>query len=245
MKCSICIATYDKPEALRRTLKSVVVQTIPFDWELIVVDDGSPGDKTREICDEFETIQYVRIDREPDYRNPSVARNLAYRRAKGEVIICQSDDVIHHTPDSVEKLVSRLLPGSFVLATVINVDSEGNPYRDATGKGYGDSMQVYVSPQKKRPLFFLGALYRKDLYAVGGNDEEFTAPSGEDRWFALCLMNDRNLNPVYLSDVVGHHQAHAHCDPDMVQPSQDLVRRKTTLARSGKIPWCSSGGSWV
>lgn len=244
MKCSICIATYNKPEALQRTLESIIAQAISLEWELIVVDDGSPGNETYKVCSEFRAVRYTRIDREPKYRNPSAARNLAYRQAKGEIIICQSDDVIHYTPDSVERLVSYLLPRSFVLATVINVDSKGNPYRNVAGKGYGDHLQTYVSPQRKRALFFLGALRREDLYAVGGNDEEFTVPSGEDRWFALCLINGRKLKPIYTWDVVGHHQAHTHCDPNIIQPSQILVQKKTTLARSKRIPWCSSRGSW-
>ena len=244
MKCSICIATYNKAEALQKTLDSIVTQDIPFDWEIIVVDDGSPESDTYNVCDSYGAVQYTRINRSPRYRNPAVARNVAYQQAKGEVIICQSDDVIHHTSNSVENLVNQLQPGTFVLAKVINVDPEGNQYSDPTGEGYGDRLQVYVSPQKNRPLFFLGALFREDLYAVGGNDEEFEAPSGEDRWFALCLINGRNLRPVYLGNVIGHHQAHNHCDPKIVGPSQRLVQKKTALARRQHHPWCSTGGPW-
>ena len=244
VRCSICIATHNRATLLTRTLTSIVRQTIPFDWELIVVDDGSVGSFTRIVCSSFSRVKYLRIDRGPEYRNPSVARNVAYRAARGDIVICQSDDVIHHSENCVRELVDQLRPKTFLLATVVNVDRRGKVTSNKQGTGYGDKLEVYVSPQKKRPLFFLGSLYREDLYAVGGNDEEFAAPSGEDRWFGMCLMKGLGLQPVYSADIVGHHQVHDHCDPSVIGPSQNLLQKKVAAARAGGQSWCSSGGSW-
>ncbi len=241
MKSSICIATYNKPDYLAKTLESIVSQNPPFDFEVIVVDDGSTQ-LTWESCQPYlNFITYIRIDRQPVYRNPAIARNIAYRKAQGEVIICQSDDVIHYSENCIKRLVNDLYPKQFLIATVINIDDNGKIYSDPKGKGYGDSLRVYTSPQRKRPLFFLGSLWRKDLYAVGGNDEEFIDPSREDEWFALCLTRSLGLQPVYTSEIVGHHQHHQHCtDYQAIQRSRDLFRQKVTTRK-----WCASSGPWV
>lgn len=118
MKASICIATYDRPEILRRTLESIYCQSPPFDFEVVVVDDG--GRSAREVCGEFP-VWYRRIERTGGRRGPAVARNMAYRVAHGEVLICQSDDVAH-SPDAIRRLVEELQEGEFVVATVWNVD---------------------------------------------------------------------------------------------------------------------------
>jgi len=245
MLTSICIATFDKPKALDRTLESIFSQSPSGPYEVIVVDDGSPEEKTERVCDRHP-VRYARIDRCPVYRNPSAARNMAYRMARGEVIVAQSDDVIHHSKDCLETLVSELQPGTFVLGTVVNVDESGRPFSDPNGPGYGDRLTTYVSPNRRRPLFFLGTLYRQDLYAVGGNDEEFIGPSGEDQWFALCLTQGLGLRPYYSSRVVGHHQRHSHTtDYDAVQRSQSLLRRKIAQAQQGRTSWTASGGPWL
>ena len=84
MKVSLCIATFDKPAYLQRTLASIVGQRAGCELEIIVVDDGSPGDETVEVCCGFPSVKYIRIDRDPTFRNPSVARNVAYRAATGD-----------------------------------------------------------------------------------------------------------------------------------------------------------------
>ncbi len=247
MKVSICISTYGHARLLAKTLQSIYAQKPKVAYEVIVADDGSANaEEVKLVCDPYRSLKLIRIDRKPGYRNPSVARNVAYRAAQGEVIIAQSDDVIHHSPECIQSLVDTLKPGPFVVATVINVDEHRNPYRDPAGKGYGDKLTFYTGIDNQRPLFFLGALYRTDLYTVGGNDEEFTEPSGEDRWFGLCLTMGNGLRPIYAGHIVGHHQRHLHTlDYAAVARSQALLQFKIGLATRKKIPWKSSTGSWA
>ncbi len=202
MRCSICIATFNRPQSLSKTLVSIFNQSPNFDYEVIVVDDGSPNGDTGKLCLAYP-LKYSFIDREPVYRNPSVARNLAYKQATGEVIICQSDDV-YHSPGAIQRLVDELHYGEFVIATVVNVNERGQA---VAPNPWGPRYKEFTSPRMPRPLFFLGSLFREDLYAVGGNDEEFTRPGRDDVWFADCLINGRGLLPRY-STVVGYHQDH-------------------------------------
>lgn len=225
MRASIVIATRNKRVILDRVLRSIVLQSAP-DVEVIVVDDGST-DCTGEMVGCFLGVKYIRLENE-SYRNPCFARNAGYRAARGEIIIAQSDDVVHETPDAIERLISELETGRFCIATVWNTDGRDNRLFQYTGNEY------------QRPLFFLGSLYRSDLYAVGGNDEDFTLPGFEDDWFAVCLQNGRGLRPKYLDGVIGLHQEHARPDlSDAYAKMGALFREKVAAAE-----WCASGGPW-
>jgi hypothetical protein len=244
MRCSICIATHDKPEYLQLTLDSVFRQPVTDsgEVEVIVVDDRGVGISNRRVCDAYP-VKYIRVDGEPSYRNPAKARNAAYRRAVGDVIICQSDDVVHVTEDCIERLIGGLLPGHFLLATVLNTSLNGGAVPgNLQNSGY-NPLTTYVGKKNPRPLFFLGSLFRKDLYAVGGNDEEFTSPGREDVWFADCLMRGLGLTPVFSDSIVGHHLQHQHSATDF-SASRDVYNRKQSAASKGLTPWQSAGGPW-
>ena len=247
MRVSICIAAHGKPAYLLRTLESIYRQPAAWDFdavETIVVDDRSEDDEIREVCEAFPA-QYVRLDGPPDYRNPSRARNEAYKRASGDVIIAQSDDVVHVTEDAVERLTSELTPGHFVIATVYNTDFDGRRVPGNLENPEYAPLVCYTGLKNPRPFFFLGALYRRDLYAVGGNDEEFTAPGREDDWFAQCLVRGCGLKPVWSPTIVGHHLQHKHLGTkEASAPSYALYRRKYADASSGRIAWQAAGGSW-
>ena len=236
MKVSVCLATFERPDALRKTLASIICQSPPFEYEVIVCDDGSKDASATAVCLEFPTVHCCRIERYPVFRNPSYARNRAYRQALGDIILAQSDDVIH-SPKAIEGLVNELHPGSFVIARVLNCVAENTkPYID---------LPVFTGPDNKRPFFFLGALWRLDLYAVGGNDEEFSTPAYDDDWFADCLIRGRGLTPHY-SRVEGYHQDHPRPFDtiEFVANSRAIYSNKVRAATSGAIPWLASGGPW-
>lgn len=233
MKVSICMSTFNKPHLLSKTLESIYRQTPPFEFETIVVDDGSADAQANDICAQYP-VKYRRIERQPHFRNPCIARNVAYRMACGDVIIAQSDEVLHITANTIEKLVETLSPGTFVLANVFCLDLKGKVRGEYTG------------PRRLAPLFFLGALYRSDLYAIGGNDEDFiVSPTREDVWFGNCLTNGLKLKPLYTTQIVGHHQWHTRSThPSLDDPAREVYKYKHKAAISGKGKWEAASGPW-
>lgn len=232
--CSITLSTRNKDACLAVTLERLVKQIAPFLFEIIVVDDGST-DCTEQVCRKFG-VEYYYLDNKR-YRNPAVARNVAFRAAKGEVIIAQSDDIVPAAYDSVARLVEQLRPGEFILGRTDN-------YRYEDGQP-GEFIQEYCGPSRPVPYFFFGAMTREDLYAAGGYDEEFVEPCYDDNWLADCLIQGQKLQPRITPDVLAHHQFHgyptdSHQDE---QISKDLYRRKV-LAAEHTGSWCNSGGSW-
>ena len=241
-KVSICMATYNRdPNVLHQVFDSIFQQTPPFEVEVIVCDDGShrkdgsPDYSVQEISKQYP-IQYHRINRPPGFKNPCVPRNVAYRAARGDIIIAQSDEVTHQSYNTIETLVNELEdhPKSFVIATVNACGPTGKPW------------SVYTGKKRQHPLFFLGALRREHLYAVGGNDEDFAnGPGRDDVWFAQCLQKGLGLSPFFSDKATGHHLFHPPTSSKEVsKPNQEIERVKTVKAKQTKI-WCASGGSWL
>ena len=93
---SIVIPAYNS-KYLGEAVASVLGQTYR-EFELIVVDDGSPGTAIKEICDGFPQVRYIRQEN----AGPSVARNRGIREAGGRLIAFLDDDDIW-LPEKLEK----------------------------------------------------------------------------------------------------------------------------------------------
>jgi len=93
-RLSVLVATYDRPELLAECLEGFCEQTLPVDeFELVVVDDGSPGPRTEAVLREFAArlpLTWVRIE----HAGRSAAKNLAVLLARGELVLFFDDDDI-------------------------------------------------------------------------------------------------------------------------------------------------------
>jgi glucosyl-dolichyl phosphate glucuronosyltransferase len=95
MNLSVIICTYNRFEALARSLETAAVQadTPGFSWEVIVVDNRSM-DKTptiaKDYADKHKNIRYVREDQQ----GLSYARNRGIAEAQGELLCFVDDDVL-------------------------------------------------------------------------------------------------------------------------------------------------------
>jgi glycosyltransferase involved in cell wall biosynthesis len=226
IQCSIVMASYGHAELLRNTLVSIFAQQPKFEFEVIVVDDGSLDD-TPDVLAEFLSVRWTRLVRKERPTNPAHARNVGYRMARGEVIICQSDEVLHESPDVIQMLVEAISPGTFVIA--------GVKADDAAAVHGWYSHSIY----RPAPYLFLGAVYRADLYSVGGNDERFIEPAYDDDWFGDCLIHGLGLHKVHRDDIIGHHQSHGRSKYGSCEPSRLLYEQ---LRRDGRFytedaPW--------
>jgi glycosyltransferase involved in cell wall biosynthesis len=229
---SICIATWNKAGYLRNTLKSIRDQDPKVNYEIVVVDDGS-SDDTRKVCQDFDVV-YEYLDR-PTLKNPAVPRNRACEIAKGEVLLMQSDDVVHMPtsyvrdwrlsvlkrngqaiPPEVENINIDLTPVDLLyevpkkgvhFAACLNVRlNAANPIASKT-------IRWYINWWKfKRPLFFIGSMHKDDFWAVGGNNEGFIYPGHEDDYLGhlLCEVygEPHGEGITWRDDVIGFHQNH-------------------------------------
>ena len=238
---SIVMSTWNRPALLHQTLASIARQRPPFTFELIVVDDGPQKGETQRVVEHvcraarFETSYTMTTNQH--YRNPCVARNIGLKQARGQVVIMQSDDVMHGDLDTIERLVRFDHASEFTIATVWNRTTE----QHAAGVN-GDLM---TGTRKHRPFFFLGAVSRRAIYSIGGNCEDFTRCCFDDDWLADCLVHGAGLRPVYLDGVRGYHQHHARPASvgDDYRAREQGYRAKRFAAETGQAPWIG-GPAW-
>lgn len=103
MKLSIIVPVYKVEKYIRRCLDSIINQTFT-DFELILVDDGSP-DTSGEICEGYaKKDERIRVIHQEN-KGLSGARNTGVEVSKGEYIgFVDSDDWIEL--EMYEKLIT-------------------------------------------------------------------------------------------------------------------------------------------
>ena len=98
MRFSIIVCTYNRAELLDKGLRTLIFQEYSdFDFEIIVVDDGST-DNTKEVVKRYKKtfpyINYRHILKEEGYTSPAMARNVGLREAKYEYCCFTDPEVL-------------------------------------------------------------------------------------------------------------------------------------------------------
>ena len=101
---SIIVPVYNAEDTIRNCLDSILAQTL-FDFEVILIDDGSP-DYCGRICDEYakKDIRFKVIHKSNE--GVSAARQVGIDNAQGEYTIhVDPDDRIE--PSMLEELYAK------------------------------------------------------------------------------------------------------------------------------------------
>ena len=124
-KISIITTVYKTGHYLPLTVQSILAQTFT-DFELLLVDDGSPDDSGA-VADELaKQDARIRVFHKEN-GGPASASNMGLDNARGDYIgFVDSDDLI--TPDMYEKLYAAVqVPGVRLAACAGDcIDEEGN-----------------------------------------------------------------------------------------------------------------------
>lgn len=124
LKFSIIIAVYRREDELTELLQSLTQQS-DLDFELIIVDDGSP-DSLEPIANQFQSklnIQYFYKENS----GPAQSRNFGMRNANGNYFIFLDSDTI--VPENYIKIVRKELTQNYM-------DAFGGP--DAADESFTD-----------------------------------------------------------------------------------------------------------
>jgi len=108
---SLVVPVFNEALIMSQNLRSLVayLQTLEprYNWELIVVDDGSTDDTAR-LADEFASRRpNVRVIHHARNAGLSAARLSGFEDAGGDVIVTYDVD-LSYTPEHIERLLSRL-----------------------------------------------------------------------------------------------------------------------------------------
>ncbi|MEO5947892.1 MAG: glycosyltransferase, partial [Chitinophagaceae bacterium] len=134
INCSICVSTYNRPDALLLCIESLLKQSY-LPNEIIIGDDGS-GSETAELIALFQhktNIPILHVWQPDEGYRLAACRNKSFAAAKGEYIIQIDGDVIlhkHFVADHLRMAKSgTFVSGSRVLLTpavMISVRSVSN-----------------------------------------------------------------------------------------------------------------------
>lgn len=192
---SILVPVYKVEKYLSRCIESVLAQDFT-DWELILVDDGSP-DRCPEICDEYvrkdERIRVVHKEN----GGVSLARLTAFNEARGKyVVFLDSDDWL--MPNALSLLYKEFAKADYdiVRCCPMRENDAGEHWLenyDFTEGEITDSEKytLYVFHNRIAP-YLHGAIFRKSLF--GAEDFQRVIEEniliGED-WVINMLISPR------------------------------------------------------
>lgn len=167
---SICIPSYNRPEDLKRLLKSVDSKN--DNVEIVIREDKAPlRQEVRRVVDDFKrTTKYkvTYIENEINYGYDKNLRNVG-KVAQGEWIIMMGDDDAF-VPGSLDQYIEFLESHDnlgYVLRRYLKIYSDGKQedYRY-------DNKNVFLKPGEdtivelfRRSLFISGFTYRKNFFS--------------------------------------------------------------------------------
>lgn len=179
------VATYNRPERLKRMLQALAGQDLPRDdFEVVVVDDGSPQ-SVAPIVAAFAGSLNVTFHRQPN-AGPAAGRNAAIALARSPFIVMLDDDC-EPAPSWLSILVETLEahPTAMVGGHTVN-GLPANIY-SVVSQLIVDRVYAVHNADPANAGFFtsnnLGAS-REALLALGAFDANYGLAGGEDR--GLC-----------------------------------------------------------
>ena len=174
---SVVVATRNRAALLPRLVDALERQDLVAPYEIVVVDDGSTDGTPAVLAELARTRPRLRVVRQDPNRGPAAARNLGWRSACAGVIAFTDDDCapeqswlrhLRAALDDADLAQGRTLPDPH------QADSHG-PF----------SHSISVTSESGHYETCNAAYRRTTLDGLGGFDEAFAHPTGEDVDLAL------------------------------------------------------------
>jgi glycosyltransferase involved in cell wall biosynthesis len=198
---SVVISTYGRAAYLPRLVRALEEQTLnPRDFEVIVVDDASPDDTSVVLAKlAANSPLTLRVERRQTNAGPASGRNTGWRLARAPVVAFTDDDC-QPAPSWLERGLAALDGAVDVVAGATHPNPDQldrlGPYSRTMWPSFADTYPT------------CNVLYRRaDLEGVGGFDEDFPYPGGEDTELAWRVRALGRTTSV-VDDVVVYHDVH-------------------------------------
>jgi GT2 family glycosyltransferase len=186
---SVIIPTFRRPTALLHCLEALTTQSLAkTDYEVIVVDDGTPEPHASEVATVIETAQLrglpVRCLRQENC-GPATARNKGASVARGRYLAFTDDDCAPE-PEWLAVYLARLQDSPQELFGGYTVNAlPRNPYATAS-QLLNDYLFFYFTRKNGQAPFFTSnnfAISATCFQEINGFDTSFPLSAAEDRDF--------------------------------------------------------------
>jgi GT2 family glycosyltransferase len=247
---AIIIPSYNRPEQLARCLEAVIAQDAP-DFEVVVVDDGSPT-LLSSVCASFGSrVRYVRRDN----AGPAAARNLGVRSSDA-AFLAFTDDDCRPRRNWLSSLMSAHGgdDGRLVGGLVVNGLPE-DPFASAS-QALCDYLNDYFGAKSGNMPFFTSnniAMSRKGFEKLGGFDEGFGRAAAEDRDFGirwrdaggtLMFSEDAIVDHYHAMTLAKYWRQHFHYGAGARRLHQIMARRASDLPTLEPIGFYTGLVTW-
>lgn len=188
MKLTIIIPVFRTENTLDRCVESILSQDYS-DFEIILVDDGSP-DQCPEKCDAWaERDSRIRALHKKN-GGPSDARNAGIEATQGEFItFVDSDDMI--APDTLAPLMNRITHDERIQILEYPVFIKGKDMLSLSSLHYDDIQEYWTKCEGYRHTYVCNKIFRRCIF------DDIRFPVGrtfEDAWiYPLLLQNARSV----------------------------------------------------
>lgn len=236
---SILIPVYNVELYLARCIESVLRQDFQ-DWEMILVDDGSPDDSGA-ICDEYaKKDTRIKVVHKENGGLVS-ARREGFLRSTGEYLVfLDSDDTLAEGALSV--LYNHIVQGyDVVKGRVVRLNDEGQVLRVESckfPKGIivgEENIVVKIFSGEVLP-YLCGSIYSRHLFSVDVFNRSIDAKIsfGED-WITNLLVSKNVKRMLCMEDVIYNY----YVNEDSITSSQvsnfEYIGRVATILRNEKF----------
>lgn len=194
---SILVPVYKVEKYLSRCIESVIAQDFT-DWELILVDDGSP-DYSPEICDEYaQKDARIRVVHKENGGLPS-ARLAGFKEARGKyVVFLDSDDWL--MPNAIGVLFAKIEEGYDMVRGSYRVVRAENDYTNYIAHTLGEINNVSIFREKLLNgqvfSYMWGGISRKSCYYEDTFKPVLGFSVGED--ILINYLASKGFNKVFI-----------------------------------------------
>ena len=258
---SIIVSTYNRPDALKKCIESILHQTRRPD-EIVIADDGS-GKETLELVEVFKAespITIVHVWQEDKGYQLAKIRNRSFAAATGEYLIQIDGDLIlekHYVQDHLmlarsgtfmagartlldEELTRMVLDGKVTIEELPRHKNHMRQRSNMIRSALLARLAYLYQRHERNYKYVLGcnmAFWKKDLLAVNGYNESFTGWGKEDNELAVRLLNAGIKLRFIKFGAVTYHLHHRVADLSSVNANEEklnqTIKNGLTFAPSG------------
>jgi glycosyltransferase involved in cell wall biosynthesis len=253
-RLSLIISTYNRPDVLAKALAGVALQTRLPD-EVLIADDGS-GQSTRvavETWAETQSFPVKHLWQEDRGFRKAVILNKSVAAAAGDYLVFTDGDCVPHAR-YVEDHLAVAEPGFWVQARRSFVGQRFVPQFEPgrtsalrwmltgriTGAAKGIRLPVAIVRRDTTQRGIIGcnfAMWRNDLLAINGFDEDYSGWGGEDSDVGTRLYHLGRPRKFVYAHAIVFHLNHPRLARDHL--ARSFARLEETI-RSGRIR-CARG----
>jgi glycosyltransferase involved in cell wall biosynthesis len=212
LRLTVVLATYNRAETLRETIRHLVNQELaPASYEVIVVDDGS-SDHTGEVVEQLRpTVPFRLSYLHHSNRGPGYTQNRGIREAQAPIILLMADDIFMSRaalkahleahaahPEAEVAVLGRVDQSPLLKETVFLRTWDSFRFSDFDGLTEVPYYRFWAcNISLKRDFMLAHGLFREPRGRAG-------AAAHEDPELG-CRLHQAGLRIFYSNQALGHH----------------------------------------